>query len=89
MVVIPDEVTWVFVKSLSPAHLWIGATDEKVEGVWMWVDGTPVTSGYWHANEPSNLHGNQHYMSLVRGGMDDLELKHRDPVGYICEWKAK
>src|SRR5687768_12608225 len=38
LVVIPDKATWDFVKKLSTTKVWMGATDEKVEGEWVWVD---------------------------------------------------
>src|SRR6188508_2553976 len=34
LVVIPDKATWVFVKGLTKTKVWMGATDEKVEGEW-------------------------------------------------------
>ncbi|XP_076149996.1 uncharacterized protein LOC143133914 [Alosa pseudoharengus] len=34
--------------------LWMGATDHDREGVWQWVDGTPVLTGYWINNQPDN-----------------------------------
>lgn len=34
--------------------VWIGATDYDKERHWLWVDGTPVISGYWMSNQPDN-----------------------------------
>lgn len=89
LVVIPDEVTWTFVKTLSPAVLWLGATDEKVEGVWTWIDGTPLTFAAWLKDEPSNHSMEEHYLCIYNGAWSDKPKSNDYCVGYICEWKAK
>lgn len=89
LVVIPDEVTWTFVKGLSPAYLWMGATDEKVEGVWIWIDGTTMVYTAWLQGEPSNHDGSEHYLLCAKGGWSDHPKNSTYVVGYICEWKAK
>jgi hypothetical protein len=94
--VVPDEATWCFVKSLAPgAQLWLGATDEKVTGVWKWIDDTPFTFTAWGRLQPDNSGGNQHYLFILKGEWNDIQKdgKWTSPdirvVGYICEWKDK
>ena len=96
LVIVPDAATWEFVKSLANGpNLWLGATDEVTQGVWKWVDGTPVEfNGAWEINQPDNLGGKQHYVAINRNKRwDDMEKVERAGPnqigGYICEWKDK
>ena len=49
-------------------HLWLGLTDEAQEGVWRWLDGSPLTYSRWHAGEP-NSQGNEDYAHVLEGGL--------------------
>jgi hypothetical protein len=96
LAVIPDKATWDFVKGLTTTRVWLGATDEKLEGEWVWVDGTKMTFTAWTQNNPDNAHGQEHYLSTVpaQGAWNDV-MKDWDGyksvpiVGYICEWHVR
>lgn len=66
------------------ANVWTGATDEAEEGVWTWVDGSPVKFSFWHGSQPDNSGGAQHYALLASGRWDDQanDVSH----GFLCEW---
>ena len=97
LVVIPDKATWDFVKGLTKTRVWLGATDEKVENEWVWVDGKKMTFTSWVPGNPSNTNGREHYLtSSPKFGWNwndapkDWDAAKDAPVvGYICEWNAR
>ncbi|XP_036789826.1 C-type lectin domain family 4 member E-like [Oncorhynchus mykiss] len=48
-------------------RVWIGLTDSDNEGTWKWVDGTPLTTGFWYDPQPDN-------------GEEDCVEIHTDPL---------
>jgi len=87
--VVPDAATNAFIAKLADGlQLWLGATEEKVEGLWVWVDGTKMDFKAWNLGEPSNSHKHEHYLITGQNsGWNDAPVKEKVIVGYICEWK--
>jgi hypothetical protein len=65
LAIIPDQPTDTFLRSLAGGlTVWLGATDEKVESLWVWVDGSKMTYKAWAETEPGNAHGREHFLVL-------------------------
>jgi hypothetical protein len=71
---------------------WLGATDEEVEGRWVWVDGTPMRYSNWSpiGNQPNNKQGIEHFAVLYLahdGKWSDQPDRPADVhPGFICQW---
>lgn len=66
----------------------IGATDEKEEGTFVWQDGSPLTYQNWAANEPNNdaICGEEDYVQMYRDGTWNDLHGWRNMVGFIGEF---
>ncbi|OAI57603.1 hypothetical protein AYO49_06520 [Verrucomicrobiaceae bacterium SCGC AG-212-N21] len=96
LVVVHDKLTWDYVAGLTQVRVWLGASDEKLEGEWVWVDGKKMTFTAWADVNPTNSGGKEHYLSFTpkSGQWNDVPkdwdyYKEAPIVGYICEWEAR
>ncbi|XP_031670794.1 C-type lectin domain family 4 member E-like isoform X2 [Oncorhynchus kisutch] len=70
--------------------VWIGLTDSDNEGTWKWVDGTPLTTGYWCYPCPDNAGPTQNEDCVeIRKDQFPLEawndLSCDSQLNWICE----
>ena len=77
---------------------WLGATDEKEECRWLWLDGSELVFNVWDlaARQPNNRGPGgvvEHYLVTLafRGGAwwdyPDFNLTQLHP-GFVCQWGA-
>ncbi|XP_052357528.1 CD209 antigen-like protein A isoform X2 [Oncorhynchus keta] len=80
----------VIINSDKEQGVWIGLTDSVKEGTWKWVDGTPLTTGYWYYPCPDNAGPTQNE-DCVEIRNDQLPLKAWNDLScdsqlnWICE----
>ena len=69
---------------------WLGATDAKVEGRWVWVDGTNMSYSNWGPGQPNNKgDGEDHLILLLKFNAtwsDQPNSSTQHDPGFICEW---
>lgn len=77
-------------KLAANKYYYLGATDEKKEGVFVWIDGSPFEYTAWFEGQPNNYGGDEHYLATYNDGKwVDVADKGEGfwmPIGFICEW---
>lgn len=91
-----DQFIFLLAQKRDVQEVYLGATDEAKEGVWLWVSGEKMSYQNWGPLQPTNSHGNEHYLALrikssrpeYIGKWNDLpDDRFRDlKVGYVCQW---
>jgi len=63
----------------SDAAVWLGASDQDVEGVWKWSNGNLLDQGYsnWNENEPNNADNDEDCASFKPdSGWNDVSCQN-------------
>ncbi|MHA2244675.1 MAG: lectin-like protein [Candidatus Hodarchaeales archaeon] len=86
------ENTFVDNNVASNNRVWIGLTDELIEGDWSkWITGESVTYENWYGSEPNNYGSVEDYVEMyahISGG----PWNDHSPTAthyYICEWDGE
>ncbi|XP_071002970.1 CD209 antigen-like protein E [Oncorhynchus clarkii lewisi] len=89
LVIINSDKEQEFLFNLNK-RVWIGLTDSVNEKTWKWVDGTPLTTGYWYYPQPDNAGPTQnedcveiHNDQLPLNAWNDLSCDSQ--LNWICE----
>ncbi|XP_067437221.1 CD209 antigen-like protein E [Thunnus thynnus] len=89
LVVVNSEEEQEFINRYQE-RIWIGLADSEREGTWKWVDGTPLTTSFWHSGEPNNYLGQNE--DCVETRFDNEENGWNDSICgqrnfWMCEKK--
>ncbi|XP_073686258.1 uncharacterized protein [Garra rufa] len=83
LIIINNREEQEFAKRFSHGNeVWIGLTDSDVEGVWKWVDGSTLTSGFWPSRQP-NGHKKENCAVTYSTGWADYPCI--TAIKWICE----
>jgi len=86
-----NDFVFTSVGVLGQDH-WLGATEELVEGTWVWVTGEPWSYTNWGTGQPNNFGEDQDYLSFWYNEASKWNDQSsviplpRPNWGYICEW---
>jgi hypothetical protein len=71
---------------------WVGGTDAKKEGQWVWLDGNVSNYWPWTRGEPNNggrVPDNYAAINILGKLVDLHSMNTKRTNGYICEWDVE
>jgi hypothetical protein len=81
---------------INNTGIWLGASDERNEGQWEWLDGTPFKYSNWNEGSPNGKDKENHLLLLlyfrgpqgkeVRGWADQPMAGKLHVIYFACEW---
>jgi hypothetical protein len=74
-----------FVADLSPASLWIGASDTAVDGAFVWSDGSPIVFSNWGGSQPDAFPGPDCVEKRQESGEPWYDQPCSNARLYVCE----
>jgi len=84
-----------FVEGLVPNNsiVWIGFTDEVIEGIFLWVTGEPVVYTNWNGGEPNDAGSGEDYAEFLSdppfagSPWNDVPNVRSGNTGYVVEYE--
>lgn len=77
--------------NLDGQEIWLGLERQGSTHVFLTLSGEPLTKltsyNRWFGNNPDNWRGTESVVTLVPGGMNDLD-PNTNQLGYICKFYA-
>ncbi|XP_055007523.1 CD209 antigen-like protein D [Boleophthalmus pectinirostris] len=87
LLIINSDQEQVFAHRIFKGRRWIGLSDQEEEGVWKWVDGSPLNTSFWNSQEPNDKGGEdcgEFYFSTLDNWNDN---DCSEIATFICEKK--
>lgn len=74
---------------------WLGATDERIEKRWLWIDGSEMRFDAWDTKnkQPNNKGEGEHYLLTImsRDGLwsdQPARAESKYHPGFVCQWQG-
>ena len=68
--------------------VWLGATDQRKEGTWLWITGEPFGFADWFERQPDNGGGQEHFLGYWGDRRwNDFAERDASVTGFVCEWE--